>query len=39
VPDLALPAFRLADRLLEPLPGINRLSGIVMTGGRKPADA
>ena len=39
VPDAALPLFRLADRILEPLPGINRLSGIVMAGGRKPAAA
>jgi len=38
VPAPLLPAFRLLDRALEPLPGVRELSGIVMAAGRKPAD-
>jgi SAM-dependent methyltransferase len=38
VPTTLLPAFKLLDRVLEPLPGIRELSGIVMAAGRKPAD-
>ena len=37
MPSVLLPLSRLADRALEPLPGIRGLSGIIMTGGRKPA--
>jgi len=36
VPTPMLPAFKLLDRVLEPLPGLRELSGIVMTAGRKP---
>ena len=36
MPEALLPVSRLADRVLEPLPGIRGLSGIIMTGGRKP---
>jgi SAM-dependent methyltransferase len=38
VPTPLLPAFKLLDRVLEPLPGIRELSGIIMAAGRKPAD-
>ena len=38
VPTPVLPAFKLLDRVLEPLPGIRDLSGIIMAAGRKPAD-
>jgi SAM-dependent methyltransferase len=37
VPTALLPISRLADRVLEPLPGIRGWSGIIMAGGRKPA--
>lgn len=36
VPAPALPIFRLGDRVLEALPGVRRLSGIVMAAGRRP---
>jgi ubiquinone/menaquinone biosynthesis C-methylase UbiE len=36
VPDPLLPAFKLLDGVLEGLPGVRRLSGIVMAAGRKP---
>lgn len=35
VPDTLLPAFKLLDRALEPVPGVRRLSGIIMAAGRK----
>ena len=38
-PDRVLSLFKLMDRVLEPLPMINRLSGIVMAAGRKSAAA
>jgi ubiquinone/menaquinone biosynthesis C-methylase UbiE len=37
MPSALLPISRLMDRVLEPLPGIRGLSGIIMAGGRKPA--
>ena len=36
VPDRALPAFKLADRLLEAAPLIRNLSGIIMAAGQRP---
>ena len=36
VPTAMLPAFKLLDRVLEPVPGLRELSGIVMSAGRKP---
>ncbi len=37
MPSALLPISRLMDRMLEPLPGVRGLSGIIMAGGRKPA--
>jgi SAM-dependent methyltransferase len=37
VPTALLPLSRLADRVLEPMPGVRGWSGIIMLGGRKPA--
>ena len=36
VPTAALPIFKLADRVLEAIPGVRGWSGIVMASGRKP---
>jgi ubiquinone/menaquinone biosynthesis C-methylase UbiE len=37
VPSAALPLFRVADRVLESLPGVRGMSGIVMAAGLKDA--
>ncbi len=39
LPTALLPISRIADRVLEPLPGIRSLSGIIVARGRKPARA
>jgi hypothetical protein len=38
LPAAFVPISRLADRVLESLPGIRGWSGIIVAGGRKPAD-
>lgn len=35
IPTAALPLFRVLDRVLEPIPGVRRWSGILMSAGRR----